>query len=173
MVVTMSHLLCSLLPSHASFGMGSWSTSCRRIGAWKGLMRLAADSLTLQPCAGSNKACLMSACVLIFFTAFRGCWIFPPFFFHLFHRCYHTYSIAPVCARVYDLVICCKYPAWTGGFKVCELARLRELSAPINPATPFLFFPFFVPRPPKPLLLPPEENRSYYSHSCLSTIVPR
>ena len=28
-----SYLLSSLLPSHASIGMGSWSTSCRRIGA--------------------------------------------------------------------------------------------------------------------------------------------
>ena len=68
-----------LLPSHASSGMGSWSTSCRRIGAWKGLVRLAADSLTLEPCAGSKKACLMSACVLILFAAFQGCWIFSLF----------------------------------------------------------------------------------------------
>jgi len=72
----MSHLLCSLLLSHASNGMGFWSTSCWRIGAGKKLVRLAADSLTLEPCAGSKQACLMSACVLIFFTAFQGCWIF-------------------------------------------------------------------------------------------------
>ena len=76
----MSHLLCSLLSSYASIGMGSWSTSCRRIVAWKGLVRLAVDSLTLEPCAGSKKACLMSGFVLI--TAFRGCWIFSLFLSH-------------------------------------------------------------------------------------------
>ena len=68
-VATMSHLLCSLFPSYASIGMGSWSTSCWR----KGLVRLAADSLTLEPWARSKKACRMLGCVLIFVTAFRGC----------------------------------------------------------------------------------------------------
>ena len=68
----------------------SWSTSCRRIGTWRGLVRLAVDSLTFEPCAGSKKACLMSACVLIFGTTSEDVG-FSLFFFHLFHCCYHTW----------------------------------------------------------------------------------
>jgi len=60
----MSPLFCSLLPSYSSFGMGTWSTPCRRTGAWRGMMRLAADTLTLGPCAGSKKTYLMSGYVL-------------------------------------------------------------------------------------------------------------
>jgi len=82
-VATMSHLLCSLLPSYASsIGMGSRTPSCWRIGAGQGLVTLAADSPTLEPCAGSEKTCLMWTCVLVFFTASRGCWIFSLFVSH-------------------------------------------------------------------------------------------